>query len=80
MENLQVDRFISEYWITSCVVNNCRHFVLGIIYMKYMCLIQVTEVAKQNLLFTSKRLFKGPVIPNISFRNAVWGHVPFCSK
>ena len=36
MENLQVDRFISEYWITSCVVNNCRHFVLGIIYMKYM--------------------------------------------
>jgi len=71
METLQVDRVSSEYRITSCVVNNCRHFVLGIIYMKYMCLIQVAEVAKQNLLLTSKRLFKGPVIPNISFRNAV---------
>jgi hypothetical protein len=53
------------------VVYNCRDFDLGIIYMKYMCLIQVTGVAKQNLLITSKRLFKGPVIPNISFRNAV---------
>jgi hypothetical protein len=39
--------------------------------MLYMCLIQVTEVAKQNLLLTLKRLFKGPDIPNISFRNAV---------